>query len=381
MKKGKYTVLVFLAILLATLSVLAACSSTPSPTQTTTASGTTAPATTPVATTSTSPSTTQPTVKPIVLKFTTHNPPVLSVSVTEKAWAEKLKEMSGGRLELELYFSESLAKQTEVYRAVQTGVADIGYMVVGSDASQTPLSMMSRRTFMGLPSMQAAAKIFWDLHDKYPEIRAEWKNMKILSANGLPPDQFFFIKKPVRLPKDMAGMKVNARGDYPAIMTAIGASPVSLNVSEWFSSAEKGLVEGQVGIHFLAVNSFKLLDLYKYVTYFGEGGADMATEIHAINMDTWNSLPADLQQILLESCKWYEEAEYQATLEGYLAGVKAGDEKGIQYTNLTPEDIAEWQKVVEPIDQKYIADNASKGPAQAIYDDVKALSKQYADLK
>jgi TRAP-type transport system periplasmic protein len=373
-----------LTITLAAGTLLAACSSTTS----TTAPATQAPAATATsaaataATAAPAPATTPaPAVKPIVLKMSTHNPPVLSVSQTEKLWADKIKEMSGGRLELQLYYSESLAKQSEVYKAVQTGVADIGYMVVGSDASQTPLSMITRRSFMGIPSMKADVQIWWDLHNKYSEIQAEWKNMKVLTVNGLPPDQFFFVKKAVRVPADMEGMKVIARGDYPAIMTAIKAVPVGLVVADWFSGVEKGLVEGQVGIHYLAVNSFKLLDLYKHVTDFGDGGADMATEIHAINLDTWNKLTPDLQKILMDSCKWYEEEELKATTIGYEAGVQAGKDKNINVAKLTPDEIAQWQKVVEALDKQWIIDNASKGPAQAIYDETKALIKKYANLK
>lgn len=280
-----------------------------------------------------------------------------------------------------MYYSESLAKQSEIFKALQTGTADVGYMVVGSDASQTPLSMISRRAFMGIPSIKANSSIFWDLYNKYPEMQSEWKNMKLVTANGLPPDQFFFVKKPVRVPADMEGMKVIARGDYPAIMEAIKAVPVGLNVADWYSGVDKGLVEGQVGIHFLAVNSFKLLDLYKYYTIFGDGGADMATEVHAINMDAYNKLPADLQKIFMDSCKWYQDLEDKATINGQNDALAAAKAKNGNFVNLTPAELALWQKVTDPLDKKYIADNSSKGNAQGIYDDVRAFSKKYADVK
>jgi hypothetical protein len=46
---------------------------------------------------------------------------------------------------------------------------------------------------------------------------------------------------------------------------------------------------------------------------------------------------------------------------------------------LTPAEIAQWQKVVEPLDKQMIATN---GPiSQAIYDETKALNKKYADVK
>jgi TRAP-type transport system periplasmic protein len=377
--------LFFLVALLATISMLAACAENTATTApaTSAAPAATSAAPSKTATTTSAPASTAPAaeVKPIVLKLSTHNPPTLNVSVSEKAWADKIKEMSGGRLQFQNYYSESLAKQTEVFKATQTGVCDIGYMVVGSDASQTPLSMMSRRSFMGLPSMKAASKIMWDLYNKYPEIQAEWKNMKALTFNGLPPDQFFFVKKTVRVPDDMKGLKVIARGDYPSVMTAVGASPVGLNVADWYSSVEKGLVEGQVGIHFMAVNNFKLLEFYKFFTIFGDGGADMSTEGHMINQDSWNKLPADLQKILLESCKWYEEIQDKSTSDGYNQGVEAGKTMKGNFINLTADELAKWQAVVAPIDKKYIDDNASRGPSQAIYDEIRVLNKKYADVK
>jgi TRAP-type transport system periplasmic protein len=399
MRNLKFLVLVISAlILVAILGSMVACSSSPSttaPAKTTAAPAPASSSAAPAPASSSAapkPSTSAPatsaapasspaaSVKPIVLKFSTHNPPSLSVSISEKAWADKINELSGGRLQFQMYYSESLAKQSEIFKALQTGTADIGYMVVGSDASQTPLSMISRRAFMGIPSIKANSSIFWDLYNKYPEMQAEWKNMKMLTANGLPPDQFFFVKKAVRVPTDMEGMKVIARGDYPAIMEAIKAVPVGLNVADWYSGVDKGLVEGQVGIHFLAVNSFKLLDLYKYYTIFGDGGADMATEVHAINVDAYNKLPPDLQKIFLDSCKWYQDLEDKATIDGQNEALAVAKNKGT-FVNLTAADLAAWQKVTDPLDKKYIADNASKGNAQGIYDDVKAFAKKYANVK
>jgi TRAP-type C4-dicarboxylate transport system substrate-binding protein len=304
----------------------------------------------------------------------------LNVSVTEKQWAEKIKEMSGGRLEFQLYFSEALAKQTEVFKAVQTGVADIGYIVVGSDASQVPLSMMSRRVFTGLPSMKAAGPIRWELYNKNPEIRAEWKNMKALTFNGLPPDQFFLAKKEVRVPADMKGLKIIARGDYPEVMTACGASPVGLSVATGTLLLRKVWWKARsVSISWQLIT--QIAGFYKFFTMFGDGGTDITTEGHFINVDSWNKLPADLQKILLDSCKWYEEAQDKSTLEGYNDGVAAAKASGGKFVNLTEAEINQWRELTAPLDKKYIETHSSKGPAQAIYDDIRAFSKKYADVK
>jgi TRAP-type C4-dicarboxylate transport system substrate-binding protein len=98
-------------------------------------------------------------------------------------------------------------------------------------------------------------------------------------------------------------------------------------------------------------------------------------------MDTYNNLPEDLQQILMESCKWYEEINHAAIMEGQNAGIEAAKAKNMNFVNLTPDELAQWQAVTEPFDKQWITDNAAKGDPQAIFDDCKALSKKYADVK
>jgi TRAP-type transport system periplasmic protein len=323
------------------------------------------------------PSAAEP-AKSIVLKFASQVQPMSSVGRVNKQWADKVKQDSGGRLEIQLYLTESLVKATEMYKAIQGGITDIGYSTVGQDASQTPLGTVTRLPFIGIPSQTSAASIQWDLLNKFPEMQNEWKGMKVAGLASLPGDQLQMVKKEVRVPADLKGLKIIARGDWPEVFQNLGAAPIGLNVGDWYSSLEKGLAEGQI-INFAAANAFKTLDLLKYHTMFGDGGCSATLQIYLINSASWGKLPADLQKILADSIKWQCEETGKIDMgdqDGIINNLKTAKHN---FTYLTPAEIAPWIDAARSVHQSWIKNNTANGlPAQAIYDETLSLIKQYS---
>jgi TRAP-type C4-dicarboxylate transport system substrate-binding protein len=316
-------------------------------------------------------------IKPIELKCADWNPPISAVAKIHQRWADMIEQKSGGRLKIKLYFSESLAKSTEVLKATQTGVADLTYYVVGTDRHITPLSMVTRLPFLGMPSMSVATSIWMELYNKFPEIQKEWRGVRIVSPASLPADFMHFTKKDIRVPSDIKGLRVICRGEWPTVLKNLGAGPVEMPIGEWYMSLERGVADGII-THFPVTYTTKILELLKHHTMLSEGTVSIAMSLFLMNLDVWNKLPRDLQKIVEEAGVWQRE-EIIKSDEGEQERIinQAKTTMGHTFSYLKPEEDQLWIKLGGiPIYEKWIADNEANGPAKKIFEETKRLLKQ-----
>jgi len=106
----------------------------------------------------------------------------------------------------------------------------------------------------------------------------------------------------------------------------------------------------------------------------------MVPQFLIMNLDAWNALPPDIQEIFEDVFPNYQTPAIVAMDEKDIKTVRGKcEELGHSFVNLTPEEIQEWAKYAQPIHDKWIKEMEAKGlPARAIYDEAKRLISEYA---
>ena len=323
--------------------------------------------------------------RPIELSFSHTIPPVIPFGKLTQAWADMIAKKSGGKVKINIFWGESLLKASEFYRGVQTGQTDITYYVVGLDWGLMPLNMFTKLAFMGYPSMEVGTEIYGKIWDKYPEIRKEFNGVEVYAAEMSPPNHLHFTEKEVRVPADIKGLKIIAVGGTMAEeMAAMGAAPMDIKVGDLYMSLERGLASG-VSIHMPVLHGFGILKLVPYHTIF-PGGTIMSVDMLLFNQNTWNKLPADVQQVFKEVEPWFRQEVIKMNT-GYINMVVGqAKEMGHHFYTPTAEEMALWKAAVQPIHEPLrkklpptnIAETEAKGlPARAVYEDAKKMIKEY----
>lgn len=313
----------------------------------------------------------------IELSFTHTIPPVIPIAKVYQKWAEMLGERSGGRVKINFYWSESLLKASEFYRGVQTGQTDITYYVIGLDYGLMPLNMFTKLGFMGYRNKEEGTEVYHKIFNAFPEVRNEFKGVKVMAARMGPAYQLHFTKKEVRVPADINGMKViSVGGSMAKEMAAMGAAPMDVKVGDLYMSLDRGLAEG-ISSHVPILHAFGILKLLPYHTMF-QGGAAMGPDMILMNGKKWNSLPPDIQKVFEDLSPWLGQTLIKAD-NGYEAMVMGkAREMGHTITTPTPQEMKLWKAAVQPIHDKWIADTEAKGlPARAVYEETKRLIKEY----
>ena len=76
----------------------------------------------------------------IKLKLAHHMPPVAVNHKIYTEWAGKIKEQTQGRIEIDIYPAEALAKSRDMYNSLVGGVCDIAAILMPFAKDQFPLS-------------------------------------------------------------------------------------------------------------------------------------------------------------------------------------------------------------------------------------------------
>ncbi len=315
----------------------------------------------------------------IVLKYSRWSPASSGPAKVDAKWADLVRERSQGRLKIKCYFDGSLSKMKENYRAAQTGIADISYYTIGTNPGLTELNRVFSLPFMGPKNVDVASAAYTELLTKFEELRSEFKGMVVFKPRMMPPFQAHFTKRDIRVPADMKGLKVIADTVWNIPLQNIGSAPVKLMVGDWYMSLERNLVEGHI-VHYPAIYIYKTLDLLKHHTHFGEGGAVVTSDILLINARKWKRIPKDLQKILVDSLDYRNAEQTKGDIHMINAAIKYGKEKGHTFNEVTEEEIELWKEAVQPVHQKWIEDNAGRGPSQVIYDKAHELIDKYNNL-
>ena len=317
--------------------------------------------------------------QPIELKLATWNPPPpFPISTSAEKWAKMVEDKSGGRVKITFFWAGGLASLRDTYRAVQTGVADIGYWVPGVLPGIHTLNEYPLLPMLGAGNMTTATKVYLEMYKKFPELREEFKGLRMIYASSMPPNQLHFTKKKgVRLPRDMKGIKVIGSASASDFINSTGAVLIWKPPSDYYMSLQKGLVEGSFQ-HWPFIEAFKLEELFISHTNCGRGGFSLQMMGFWMNQGVWDKLPPEAQKAFDDSQEWLEQEDIrinEALIDKANAAAKA---MGHEVVELSAQDKEAWFKESEPVRQRWVEKVEAEGkPGKAVYQEAMKLIEQY----
>jgi TRAP-type C4-dicarboxylate transport system substrate-binding protein len=244
------------------------------------------------------------TKEPITIRLIQPAPPGDQLVLKDEVLAERFNARAGGEYVIKVYPSETLAKVPEYFDAVRTGAAEmaaIGWPIFTFQDSRLGLIALP---FL-FDSVEGFAAIQDDLVELYDPIFQETFNAKALGAfvtGGMD----YIGNKPVRVLDDWKDLLIGAIDAPLAYMVdQWGAGSQVIMWVDLYGALEKNVVDGaMMGLH--GTINMKMTDVIDYITVlYSESGMNGYT----INLDVWNAMPANIQNILLE--------EVAATCEEY----------------------------------------------------------------
>lgn len=220
----------------------------------------------------------------------------------KKEWAARVKEATGGRVNIEMMPVGSIVKHTETMDAIGSGILDGHVTATGYFSGKDPAFGLIGNT-VGAWGDPNEMLLFMEQGGGTELLREMYKPYGLYfigaSATGL---EAFVSKVPLDGVADLKGLKMRApEGLVQAVFAAAGAAPVGLPGSEVYTSLDKGVIDAADYTVFSTNEQQGMHKIAKHPVY--PGFHAMPVLDVSINAKTWNKMGADLQQILTMSVR------------------------------------------------------------------------------
>jgi TRAP-type C4-dicarboxylate transport system substrate-binding protein len=185
-----------------------------------------------------------------------------------------------------------------------------------------------------------------------------------------------YAKVPVKNLDDLKGLQLRASGGVAEVLKVLGATPVGMPQSETPEALQKGVVKGAAS-SLETLKDFKFAELCRYVTILNGPIYPFAV---VMNLDAWKKLPPDVQKVM--EAMGEEQSEWTGKyMDGHVDESMEWSKKtyNIEVTQLGPDEMAKWNKLMEPVIGKWVEEAKAKGlPAEQIVSDIRAFAKKRA---
>ncbi|WMS44811.1 TRAP transporter substrate-binding protein [Acuticoccus sp. MNP-M23] len=231
------------------------------------------------------------------LRIQTHLSPESVSGKNAARFFDDIEVMSGGRIDIEPFYSSAVVKSVETFDAAVNGIVDGdmtgGAYQTGKDPAfqfvgdpmggyDTPWQMYAFLYNGG--GMEAAQK----LYNEYGMQLIGW---------WIPGQESLASSSPIPGPEAIKDWKFRSPpGMETKIFANMGASPIVMDFTEVFTAMESGIIEGTDHSNLSTSQSVGIYDLVKHATY--PGFHSMPADHLAINQSVWESMPEDLQRIV-----------------------------------------------------------------------------------
>ena len=274
---------------------------------------------------------------PVTITFATASSPESAAGRSFTAFADAVKEKSDGKITFEPYWSGSLLQTPEALDGVKSGTADSATLVPTYFPQELPVNVwFSNLSFMpksslphGLVSGSAAVMQTQTTEDAM-KAELEAQGLKLLMATQNTVAMPIICTKPVETLEDADGLRVRVGGPpWSDELEALGMVPTVIPMDEAYQALQRGLVDCAVAPETISV-AFGLWEVAKHHVPLTMSGNNSTLQV--MNMDTWNKLPTEAQEVITESAHTFFTAEAQDYLSDYEAwAVDAGPEHDVEF--------------------------------------------------
>lgn len=249
-----------------------------------------------------------------------------------------------GGLKVELIYGGALGNPNDRLNQMRRGIIQMSDASEGNYATIYPDIQV-----LSMPYLFPSEPIAWKTLDgpfgaaMAEDIRAK-TGIRVLGwweAGGF---RHFSANKPIRSPKDFAGLKMRALGPvFAKPVEAMGGSASPIAFNELYTSLKTGVVDGQDN----ATNVFRLVKLYEVQKYLILTGHIYSFGPLGMNDEFYRRLSPDEQKAVSAAAAKAIAYNRETSRKGEGEALEFVKSQGVTVLALTPETLAEFARVTQ----------------------------------
>src|SRR5215212_1935166 len=275
-------------------------------------------------------------------------------------FSKDIADATGGKLQIAVHANASLFKAPEIKRAVQTGQAQAGEVLMSLHENEDPLYGLDVVPFLAT-SFDEARKL-WEAQRPAIEKKLEGQGLKLLYAVAWPP-QGIYTKKDVNSLDDMKGLKWRAYNAGTArIAELVGAQTVTIQAAELPQALATGVVNSFMSSGATGYDS----KVWESLDHFYDTQAWLPKNMVIANKAAFDALDKPTQEAVLKAAKEAEERGWKLSQEKTKWYTDQLAAKGMKVLPPSPELKSGFRKIGEQLTADWLKKAGPEG--QAIVD-------------
>lgn len=265
-------------------------------------------------------------------------------------YAEAVEEATDGRVQFEIFGNGALGGERELLESVQLGQLDMTLATTSVVTGFVPEVAVIEFPFLfrdlDHTYKTLDGEVGQELLDKMSDANlkgiAFWENGTRYLANS---------QKPIKTVDDLNGLKMRVMESELLIDTyaALGTNATPMAFPEVYGGLQQGVIDGSdfsYGVYYTT-------KVYEQSKQFSEVGLYYASASLVMNQELYNSLPEDIQKVMVDLGKEYAQKQReinQELTEEYKEKLIAD---GVEIIPEEEIDIESFKKAVEPVYEKH----------------------------
>lgn len=231
-------------------------------------------------------------------------------------FANDVDRATSGKLKITIHSNASLFKAPEIKRAVQTGGAQMGEILMVNYQNEWPIFGADGVPFLA-DSYDSAMKLY---AAQKPLLEKKLGEQGIMLLYAVPwPPQGIYSKTPLNSSADLKGVKIRSYSPTVARMIELmGAQPVTVQAAELTQALATGVVSANITSAATGVDSKS----WEQLTYYFDVQAWLPKNVVLVNQKQFDALDKPTQQALLK-----------AAADAEARGWKTSEEKTVWYVD------------------------------------------------
>ena len=268
-----------------------------------------------------------------------------SVNGMYELFKQEIEANSDGRLTMDIIYGGALGNPDERLTQMRRGSIQMSDAADGNYATIYPDIQVFNMPYL-FPSEQIAWEVLdGPIGDRMAQDIREETGIRVLGWWESGGFKHYSANRPIVTPEDMQGLKMRVMGPIFSIpVEAMGASPTPIAFNELYTALQTGVADGQDN----AVWVFNAVQLFEVQDYLMIDGHIYAFGPLGINDDFYNSLDAELQQVIDDAAEKAIAFNRQESRDQEDQEIEFAQEQGVEVIWLTDEQSARFAEVAQP---------------------------------
>jgi TRAP-type C4-dicarboxylate transport system substrate-binding protein len=272
-------------------------------------------------------------------------------------FSKDVAEATGGKLQITVHANASLFKAPEIKRAVQTGQAQIGEILMSLHENEDPLYGVDVVPFLAT-SFDQARKL-WAAQRPVLEKKLAGQGLVLLYAVAWPP-QGIYAKKDINTVEDMRGLKWRSYNvGTSRIAEIVGAQGVTIQAAELPQALATGVVNSFMSSGATGYDS----KVWESLTHFYDTQAWLPKNMIVVNKEAFEALDKPAQEAIQKAAQAAEERGWRISAEKTRWYTDQLAAKGMKVQPPSDALKAGFQKVGEQLTADWLKKAGAEGQA------------------